>query len=182
MSHSSSYNMPAIIMHWLVALLIAITFPIAWIMVDMQDDSPEQLSLFAVHISIGIAILMLAGLRIVNRLFSTSPPAPDNTPVIVEKLTALIYLGLYALMFIVPLSGWVMASAGGHAVSFFGLFSLPDLVVKDDGLHETAEGLHETVAYILLGLIALHTAAALKHQFIQRDDVLSRMLPFLRKR
>jgi cytochrome b561 len=174
--------MPAIIMHWLVALLIAITFPIAWIMVDMQDDSPEQLSLFAVHISIGIAILMLAGLRIVNRLFSTSPPAPDNTPVIVEKLTALIYLGLYALMFIVPLSGWVMASAGGHAVSFFGLFSLPDLVVKDDGLHETAEGLHETVAYILLGLIALHTAAALKHQFIQRDDVLSRMLPFLRKR
>lgn len=182
MSHAASYNMPAIIMHWLVALLIAITFPIAWIMVDMQDDSPEQLSLFAVHISIGIAILMLAGLRIVNRWFCTSPPAPDNTPVIVEKLTALIYLSLYAFMFIVPLSGWIMASAGGHAVSFFGLFSLPDLVVRDDGLHETTASLHETVAYVLLGLITLHTAAALKHQFIQRDEVLSRMLPFLRKR
>jgi cytochrome b561 len=182
MSHTVSYNPTAIVLHWLVALLIAITFPIAWIMVDMQDDSPAQLSWFAVHISIGISILLLVMLRLINRLFSGVPVAPANTPVAIQKLTGLIHLGLYALMFIVPLTGWVMASAGGHAVSFFGLFSLPDLVVKDEGLHETAEGLHETVAYILLGLIALHTAAALKHQIIQRDDVLARMLPFLRKR
>jgi cytochrome b561 len=182
MKHPVSYNIAAIVLHWLVVLLIAVTFPIAWIMVDMKDDSPAQLSWFAVHISIGISILLLVTLRLINRLFSGAPAAPADTPVVMQKLTGLIHLGLYALLFIVPFTGWVMASAGGNAVSFFGIFSLPDLVVKDDGLHETTQSLHETVAYILLGLIALHTTAALKHQFVQRDDVLARMLPFLRKR
>lgn len=182
MNHTVSYNVPAIVMHWLVALLIAVTFPIAWIMVDMQDDSPEQLSWFAVHISIGLTIFMLAALRLINRLFSGASVVPVNTPAVVRKLTGAIHLGLYVLMFIVPITGWIMVSAGGHAVSFFGLFTVPDIVVQDDGLHETMEGLHETVANVLLGLIALHTAAALKHHIIQRDDVLARMLPFLRKR
>lgn len=182
MKNSTTYNMPTILMHWLVALLIAATFPIAWIMVDMQDDSPEQLALFALHMSIGVSILVLAILRLLNRLLSGVPAAPANTSAIVNKLSSVIHFGLYALMFIVPLTGWVMSSAGGHPVVFFGIWTLPDIVVQDDGLRETMEELHETVANVLLGLIALHTAAALKHHFMQRDDVLARMLPFLRKR
>ena len=65
---------------------------------------------------------------------------------------------------------------------YLGLWQMPDLVAKSHALHETTEEVHEILAYALLGLIALHTAAALKHHFIQRDDVLARMLPFLRKR
>ena len=65
---------------------------------------------------------------------------------------------------------------------YLGLWQMPDLVAKDLDLHETMEGVHETLAYVLLGLVALHAAAALKHHFIQRDEVLARMLPFLRKR
>ena len=124
---------------------------------------------------------MLVILRLLNRLLSGVPAAPANTPAIVNKLGSVIHFGLYALMFIVPLTGWVMSSAGGHPVVFFGIWTLPDIVVQDDDLRETMEDLHETVANVLLGLIALHTAAALKHHFIQRDDVLARMLPFLRK-
>ncbi|NOT17647.1 MAG: cytochrome b [Sulfuriferula sp.] len=181
MRDATSYNIPAIVMHWLVALLIAATFPIAWIMVDMQDDSPEQLSLFSLHITIGVSVLMLAIARLVNRALRGVPAAPADTPAIVNKLTSLVHFALYALLFIVPMSGWVMSSAGGHDVSWLGLFTLPSIVVADDSLHHTMEGVHETVANVLLGLIALHTAAALKHHFIQRDGVLARMLPFLRK-
>jgi cytochrome b561 len=181
MRDATSYNMPAIVMHWLVALLIAATFPIAWIMVDMQDDSPEQLSLFSLHITIGVSVLMLTIARLANRVLRGVPAAPADTSTIVSKLTSVVHFALYALLFIVPMSGWVMSSAGGHDVSWLGLFTLPSIVVADDGLHETMEGVHETVANVLLGLIALHTAAALKHHFIQRDGVLARMLPFLRK-
>ena len=91
-------------------------------------------------------------------------------------------LTTYVLLFALPVSGWVMSSAGGFPVVYLGILQLPDLVAKNKPLFETMKEVHELLAYGLLGVVALHTLAALKHHFIDRDSVLVRMLPFLRPR
>lgn len=181
MANNQSYSKAAIFLHWFMALLIVIVVPLAWVMVDLED-SPQGPALFAWHKSIGFTIFLLAAIRLIWRLIAGVPAAPENTPVLANRVSGLIHFGMYVLLFAIPLSGWVMTSAAGHPLVYLELWQLPDLVAANDSLHETMEELHETLANILLGLIALHTAAALKHHFIQRDDVLARMLPFLRKR
>ena len=84
-------------------------------------------------------------------------------------------------MFAMPLSGWLMSSAKGFSVVYLGLWKLPDLVAKNEALGDTLKGSHELFATVLLVLIGLHAAAALKHHFIDRDSILARMVPFLRK-
>ena len=180
MTNNQSYGKTAIALHWVIALLIVITIPLAWVMMDLED-SPQGPLLFAWHKSIGFTIFLLAAARLIWRLIAGVPAAPANTPALANKVSGLIHFGLYVLLFAVPLSGWIMTSAAGHPLVYLGLWQMPDLVAKSHALHETTEEVHEILAYALLGLIALHTAAALKHHFIQRDDVLARMLPFLRK-
>ena len=90
----------------------------------------------------------------------------------------LSHYGLYALLFAMPLTGWLMSSAHNYPVSWFGLVQLPDLVAPDRDLSHDLEDVHETLSNVLLGLAALHVLAALKHQFIDRDGLLLRMLPW----
>ena len=84
---------------------------------------------------------------------------------------------LYALMFAIPLSGWLMSSALGFQTVWFGVLPLPDLVPKDKALGDALRAVHEVLNFTLLALVGVHTAAALKHHFIDRDTVLTRMLP-----
>jgi cytochrome b561 len=92
------------------------------------------------------------------------------------------HLLLYLLLFAVPLSGWLMSSAKGFQTVWFGVLPLPDLLEKNPALGETLAQLHATLNYLFLGVIGLHVAAALKHHFLDRDDVLARMVPGLRPR
>ncbi len=89
---------------------------------------------------------------------------------------------LYLLMLAVPLSGWVMSSAGGFPVVYFGVFQLPDLVAKDKELFELMKSVHFGLNKALLALVVLHVAAAIKHHYVDRDDVLARMVPYLKPR
>jgi cytochrome b561 len=82
------------------------------------------------------------------------------------------------LLFAMPLSGWMMSSARGFPVSWFGFFTLPDLVPKNKSLYRALLTTHETLAWVLAAVVTLHVAAALKHHFMLRDDVLRRMVPF----
>ena len=84
---------------------------------------------------------------------------------------------LYLLIFAVPLSGWLMSSAKGYQTVWFGVLPLPDLVGKDKALGELLSGVHQWVNFTLLALVAMHLAAVAKHTFIERDGILSRMLP-----
>jgi cytochrome b561 len=181
MTNNQSYGKTAIVLHWFTALLIVLVIPLAWIM-GALERGPLSFTLFNWHKSIGFSILLLTALRLVSRLISGVPPAPANTPAVINKISGLIHLALYALLFAIPLVGWAMVSAAGHPLVYLGLWQLPDFVAKDHALHETLANVHETLAYVLLALVALHAAAALKHHFIQRDDVLTRMMPSLRKR
>jgi cytochrome b561 len=176
-----TYSAPAIFFHWLVALLIFVTVPLAWVMTDMAT-SPQKLQFYSWHKWIGVTVFLLAALRLLWRWSHGAPPAHAGMPDWQRKTAALTHFGLYVLLFALPVSGWVMSSAGGFPVVYLGIWQLPDLVAKNKPLFETMKEVHELLAYGLLGVVALHTLAALKHHFIDRDSVLVRMLPFLRPR
>lgn len=149
----------------------------------MADDLPagmHKLTLLARHKSVGITILALVILRLAWRAVNEHPPLPGNLKAYERALARLTHLALYVLLFALPLTGWTMSSARGFPVSWFGFFTLPDLVPKSRPLYEALVMTHHTLAWFLFAVVALHVAGALKHHFVHKDDVLRRMLPFPR--
>ena len=94
-----------------------------------------------------------------------------------ERIADLSHWGLYVLLFAIPISGWVLNSAAGFPLQWFGLFNLPRIAGKDEGLHELAEQVHELLFWTLVGVALVHAAAAFYHHLFQRDATLARMLP-----
>jgi len=163
--------------HWLIVALIIVQLTLA----EMADDLPNgmrKLTLLSRHKSFGITILMLVILRLIWRSLNAHPPLPDNLKPYERKLATFSHGALYALLFAIPLSGWTMSSARGFPVSWFGFFQLPDLVPRSRPLYEALVTTHVTLVGVLLAVVALHIAGALKHHFVHKDDVLKRMLPF----
>jgi cytochrome b561 len=128
------------------------------------------------HKSFGITILGLAVIRLAWRWFDRPPPTPPM-PRWQEVAARLNHWALYALLFALPVTGWLMSSAANRPASWFGLLQLPDFVAPNEGLKETFEAAHEFLVNVLFALAGLHIAAALKHQFLDRDGLLLRMLP-----
>lgn len=171
---TARYNRTAIALHWSVALLIFAAFPLGMYMHDLPL-SPTKLQLYSYHKWLGITVLALAVLRVVWRAAHTPPPLPQSMPRWQQLASHAVHQFLYVLIFVVPLSGWVMSSAKGFKTVWFGVLPLPDLVGKDKALGEMLSQVHENLNYLLLALVLLHIAAALKHHFIDKDGVLSRM-------
>lgn len=174
------YTRTAILLHWATALLIFAAFPLGVYMHDLPL-SPHKLKLFSWHKWIGIGILLLAILRVLWRSSHRPPPLPDTMPRR-EKIAAhgMHYL-LYGLILAVPVSGWLMSSAKGFQTVWFGVLPLPDLVGKNKELGDLLREAHETLNFLMLGLVLAHAGAALKHHLIERDDILARMIPFLKR-
>jgi len=168
------YSTPAIVLHWLVALLIFVAFPLGLYMADLPL-SPEKLKLFSYHKWIGVTVFMLAGLRVVWRLTHTPPPLPASVAGWQRRASAVAHGLLYLLILVIPISGWLMSSAKGVQTVWFGVLPLPDLIGKDKALGHLLEEVHETLNYTLLALVALHVAGALQHHFIERQPFLQRM-------
>jgi cytochrome b561 len=165
------------LLHWLIVALIIVQVTLA----SMADDLPsgmKKLSLLARHKSVGITILMLAILRLLWRWMNPTPVLPQTLRSWEQSLARLTHVLLYVLLFAMPLSGWTMSSARGFPVSWFGFIQLPDLVPKNKSLYEALLMTHSTLAWVLGAVVVLHVAAALKHHFMLKDDVLRRMLPF----
>lgn len=162
--------------HWLIVVLIIVQVTLA----IRADDAPsaKKLGLLAYHKSVGITILMLVILRLLWRSLNLTPLLPDTLKPYERLLARITHATLYVLLFAMPLSGWMMSSARGFPVSWFHLFTLPDLVPKNKSLYEALVTTHETLAWVLAAVVTLHVAAALKHHFMLRDHVLRRMLPF----
>jgi len=170
------YTGTAITLHWLIALAIAGTFVIGLTMTDLPF-SPTKLRLYSWHKWAGVTIFVLVLIRLGWRLTHPAPPLPATMPGALRIAASGTHWLLYALMLAIPLSGWLMSSAKGFQTVWLGIVPLPDLVAKDPTLGHGLEEVHEVLAYSLLALVALHSAAALKHHFIDRDSVLTRMLP-----
>jgi cytochrome b561 len=137
--------------------------------------SPTKLQLYSYHKWIGITVLLLAGLRVVWRLTHRPPPLPDSVVRWQRQASAVVHGLLYVLILAIPLSGWLMSSAKGFPVVWFGVLPLPDLVGKDKALGDLLVEVHQTLNFTLLGLVVLHVGAALQHHFIERQPFLQRM-------
>lgn len=180
-SSPSRYTRTAITLHWLIALMIIANFGLGLTMADM-DLSPQKLKFFSWHKWVGVTIFMLVCVRLLWRLGHAAPALPMCMPAWQATAAHLSHMLLYVLMFVIPLSGWLYSSAAGKSVVYLGLIPLPDLVAADKGLAETLKDVHEYLNYVLAALVLLHVAAAWKHHLVDRDDVMSRMLPFLAKK
>jgi cytochrome b561 len=160
-------------------LLLLGSFGLGWFMTGL-DVSPLRLKLYAWHKWIGVSIFVLVLLRLCWRLYSPPPALPAAMPGWEKRAAEISHHLLYLLLLAVPLSGWLMSSAKGFQTVLFGLWPIPDLLAKNPALGAALEAVHETLTWLFAGVIGLHAAAALKHHFIDRDAVLTRMLPGLR--
>lgn len=174
MSAVPRYSTPAIVLHWLVAALIFVGFPLGFFMVDLPL-SPDKLRLYSYHKWIGIAVLLLAAIRVIWRMTHVPPPLPAAIAAWQRRAGAIVHGLLYLLLLAIPLSGWLMSSAKGFQTVWFGVLPLPDLVGKDRELGELLTGVHKVLNFILLALVILHVGAALQHHFIDRLPFLQRM-------
>ncbi len=170
------YSYPSILIHWLMAAFVFVAFPLGAYMHDLPL-SPQKLQMYSYHKWLGITVLMLFAARVLVRL-SHKPPAALPGPTWQLKAAAITHGALYLLLLLVPLSGWMMSSAKGFPVVYLGVLPLPDLVGKDKELGDLLKEMHEALTTGLLILVGLHVAAAIKHQVINRDGTLRRMLPF----
>lgn len=173
---AARYGAVAQVFHWLTAVGVIAGFTIGLIMVEMAF-SPLQLKLFSWHKWIGVSIFALLLLRLGWRLGHPAPPLPASTPPWQRHAAYLTHWALYALLLLIPLSGWVMSSAKGFSTVVFGVLPLPDLLEKNEALGDRLADLHWWLNKTLLALFILHLAAALKHQFVDRDGLMWRMLP-----
>ena len=170
------YTSVAIGLHWLTGLMILISFGVGLYMVDLPL-SPFKLRLYSWHKWAGVTIFMLVLLRCLWRLSHAAPPLPNGMPRWQRVATEASHYLLYALMIAIPLSGWLMSSAKGFQTVYFGVIPIPDLLQKNKELGETLALVHQTLNFTMIGIVILHAAAALKHHFIDKDDILRRMLP-----
>jgi cytochrome b561 len=175
----TGYTRTAIALHWLAGALIVAGFTLGVSLKDLPI-SPQTLRLYGYHKWLGITVFLLAAVRLVWRRVHPAPP-PVSMPDWQRRAASCVHGLLYVLMLVIPLSGWIYSSAAGVQVVYLGWIPLPDLVPKDKALAGDLKGLHATLNYTLLALVSVHAGAALKHHFFDRDDVLRRMLPFLRR-
>ena len=171
------YGAVAQAFHWLIAALIVTQFVLANLALDLPIGA-HKLALFARHKSFGMTILMLAILRLLWRLKNPPPALPDHMSPLERRVAHATHIAFYVLLFAMPLTGWMMSSAKNYSVSWFGLFTWPDLIGKNEAAFDLLRSTHDTLAAILLTIAILHILAALKHHFWNKDNVLLRMLPF----
>ena len=138
--------------------------------------SLEKLKLYGWHKELGVLILMLVIFRILWRLSNITPPLPTAMPHWQKLASRAAHLAFYGFLIIMPLTGWLISSAAGLPVSFFGLFVLPTLIPADEHLRLLFSDIHQWLAYTLIATICAHVAAALQHHFINKDDILRRIL------
>ncbi|MFG1380075.1 cytochrome b [Xanthobacter sp. V3C-4] len=177
----AAYGLPARALHWIMALLVLAVIPAGFTMMNLPSG-PAQDWFFDLHRSIGFTILCLAVLRVVVRILNPPPPRPANLPFALWLGAEVVHYALYVLLLVMPPLGWLASNAFGASVSVFGLFTLPNLVGKDDALADLFGAWHQRLAYLITALVILHIAAGLWHGIIKRDGVLSRMLPHLSRR
>jgi cytochrome b561 len=175
------YTRPAIALHWLIALIVFVLFPLGLYMSDLPV-SPAKLKLYSYHKWAGVTVFALALLRVWWRATHAAPPLPASMPRWQQALARGTHHLLYLLLFAVPLSGWLMSSAKGFQTVYFGVLPIPDLLAKNKELGERLEVVHMLLNYTMAALVAAHVAAALKHHFADRDDTLTRMLPIFRRK
>lgn len=173
---ASRYGALSIGLHWLMLLLFIAVYGSIELreLFDKGSDPREMLK--AWHFMLGLLVLILVWLRIAARFSGPTPVIAPAPPAWQEHAAKLMHLALYAFMIAMPVLGWLMLSAAGKPIPFFGL-ELPALTGTDKEFSKQVKEVHEWVGTAGYYLIGLHVLAALYHHHIQRDNTLMRMLP-----
>ena len=163
-------------LHWLIALMLFGMFGFGLYRVELPL-SPQKLKFYSYHKWAGVTVFLLVLARLAWRITHRPPALPADMPAWQVTAAKAGHHLLYLLMVIVPLSGWLMSSAKGFQTVWFGVLPLPDLLGKDEALGEALLLTHRLLNWFFMLVVTGHVAAALKHHFIDRDGLLSRMLP-----
>ncbi|KAA0082295.1 cytochrome b [Trinickia soli] len=178
--YDERYTTTAIGLHWLIATLMICGFALGWVMTSIHGFTPAKLRYVSWHKWIGVTVFALATLRILWRATHRGPPLPRRMPVWQRAAAHLVHALLYVLMIAIPLTGYLFSSASNVPVVYLGLVPLPRLIAPDPALKVVFKTAHLILNYSLAVLVLAHVGAALKHQWIDRDGLLARMLPFLK--
>lgn len=164
-------------LHWVIVILILYQWYLGMHALSL-GNSPAKLKVFELHKSLGMTVFMLAIVRLVWR-WANPVPSLEGMAKGWERLAAhFSHVALYGLIFLMPVTGLLMSSARGFSVTWFRIFQWPDFVPPDERLFDTFQWLHKHLFQALVIIAVLHLLGALKHHFIDRNDVLKRMLPF----
>jgi cytochrome b561 len=163
-------------LHWITALLILATIPIAWQMLEMKPGLPVRTIYFTAHKSIGVTILLLVVARLLWRSRHPAPPSPPDWPRWAALAAKTNHVLLYVLLLGMPASGYLRSATDGHGISYLGLFDLPRLP-QDDSVSRLALAIHHAGQWPLYALVILHMLGTAWHVVVRRDGALDRMLP-----
>lgn len=175
------YDLVAMTLHWLVVALIIASWAMGLYMVDLPF-SPQKLKFLSWHKWLGVTIFITALFRITWRGTHPIPPPPDSMSPWQRTAMGVSHLLLYLLIIFIPITGWLFSSASGIPTVYLGWIQIPDAVARDKLFAGLLRQAHFSLNLMLFVIVCVHVAAALKHHFFDRDDVLARMLPFLRRR
>jgi cytochrome b561 len=171
------FGLVAKTLHWLTLVLLVGSFTLAVSMVNMPF-SPRKLEFYSWHKWVGVTIFLLVLLRLGWRLANPVPRQPSGIPRWQQRLAGLTHAALYAILIVMPITGWIMSSALNLPVVYLGLVHIPSPFGVDRALGEAMKVVHLSLAVALLVLVTIHALAALYHHLVLRDDVLRRMLPW----
>lgn len=175
--HPTSYRTPARILHWTTAVLVLLMIPAGAIMIREGISRDLQNTLFIFHKNVGVLVLFVVLLRVLYRLMNPPPPLPSDMPGAQKRVAAFSHFVLYALLFIMPVAGYVRVKAGGFPIEALDAVGLPSLVPRSDALAEVAKSIHYAGSLAITAFVVLHVGAALYHGIVRRDGVFSRMWP-----
>lgn len=173
---NARYTKTAKGLHWLMAVLFFGMLGLGFYMQGLPL-SPDKLKLYSWHKWVGVTVFLLALFRIAWRVTHQPPPLPGSMPRLMQIAAYAGHHMLYMLMFLIPLSGWLMSSAKGFQTVWFGILPIPDLIEKNKLLGDLLQTVHVSLNYLFIAVLVGHIGAALKHHFIDKDDILTRMLP-----
>ncbi|MFK8078922.1 MAG: cytochrome b/b6 domain-containing protein [Granulosicoccus sp.] len=178
------YGDVAVIFHWLIAFFIIGLVVVGKYMVGLEPNDPVRFELTQWHKSFGLTVLLLSVLRLVWRFTHRPPPDPDSVPQWQQRIAATVHVLLYGLLFVIPITGWIMSSASPLNIDtvLFNVITIPHLPPFADlpnkaQIAESFHEYHELAGNLLILLLLAHVGAALKHHFIDKDTILVRMLP-----
>lgn len=175
------YSTVSLVLHWGTAALVVTQL---LLIAGAEEASGSERGFWmGWHKSVGITILVLTLARLAWRIANPAIPLPESTPRLQKLAARATHVLFYVFLLAIPLAGWASSSAGGRTILMYGLFPWPDLPLpRDKGLAKDIIEVHELLVKGLYVLIALHIAGALKHQFVDKDGLIGRMLPFLPRR
>jgi cytochrome b561 len=169
----AGYGIVSRLFHWLMAIAIVSLFGLGWWMVQLDYYSPYYVSAPNFHRGAGIIVFIALLARIVWRAMNVKPNDAELTP-LERRASRLVHFAFYPLLIALSISGYLISTPDGRGIDVFGLFSVPS-IIQQKGLEDTAGWAHWWLAYIVMALAAIHTAAALKHHFLDKGSSLTRM-------